>query len=420
MAKKKLIEINKGKCIAALLHVLIELKKTSRSKWGFLIKLNLVKRCILNFEKLAIFAGLSVGQLLIGTELSADNNKLGSTVFADFDNDGDIDSTEIYSGSGSIIFHEAERDWDNEKHEYKITFQKELLPFTNLDPDLVGFFSETTTEVRYNPQYDPFWGYYYIPFTLHHTATKPFLLRKQSGEFVTLSENGSEGFIVENSGNLNTKINEAVLEDFDNDGNDDLVFSSSNGTIGWAKNNGTEGFNLQSNLITDLDSDVSSLDLIDYDDDGDIDIKLSQGGLAQLYKNNGSEGFVPDPNYNSTDDYHFHKADINNDSREESLTISKSGLVQVSKSQGTDGFSIQTSDLQTQVGISTLHDLDDDGDLDLVYATPNGLAWAKNQGSDAFIPQSTIHETDSAIESFESPMPTTMETKIFISQNPTK
>ena len=90
MAKKKLIEINKGKCIAALLHVLIEFKKTSPSKWGFLIKLNLIKRCILNFEKLAIFAGLSVGQLLIGTELSADNNKLVSTVFADFDNDGDI------------------------------------------------------------------------------------------------------------------------------------------------------------------------------------------------------------------------------------------------------------------------------------------------------------------------------------------
>ena len=85
---------------------------------GFLIKLNLIKRCILNFEKLAIFAGLSVGQLLIGTELSADNNKLVSTVFADFDNDGDIDVVEISSASESVT-SQAERDWDNEKHEYK-------------------------------------------------------------------------------------------------------------------------------------------------------------------------------------------------------------------------------------------------------------------------------------------------------------
>ena len=78
---------------------------------GFLIKLNLIKRCILNFEKLAIFAGLSVGQLLIGTELSADNNKLGSTVFADFDNDGDIDVVEISSASESVLFHE--KSWNS-------------------------------------------------------------------------------------------------------------------------------------------------------------------------------------------------------------------------------------------------------------------------------------------------------------------
>ena len=80
--------------------------------------------------------------------------------------------------------------------------------------------------------------------------------------------------------------------------------------------------------------------------------------------------------------------------------ISSNGLVAVNKSQGSEGFSTQYSDLQNGVGTSSLHDLDDDGDLDLVYATPNGLAWAKNGGSGAFIPLSTVHETHSAIGSF--------------------
>ena len=84
------------------------------------------------------------------------------------------------------------------------------------------------------------------------------------------------------------------------------------------------------------------------------------------------------------------------------MSVSTNGLVAVNKSQGSEGFSTQYSDLQNNVGnFKSSCDLDDDGDLDLVYATPNGLApWAKNEGSDAFIPQSTIHETDSAIESF--------------------
>ena len=366
MAKKKLIEIKKGKCIAALLHVLIELKRASPSKWGFLIKLNLIKRCILNFEKLAIFAGLSVGQLLIGIELSADNNKLASTVFGDFDNDGDIDVVEISSASESVLFHE--KSWNS--------FEKDKIPFSHFVPDLAGNIENNSNNINL------------------------FLLDENAGKYAQLSERGSEGFSIENSGSLDTPINEAILDDFDNDGDDDLVFSSSNGTIGWAKNNGTEGFNLQGNLITDLHSDVSSLDLIDYDSDGDTDIKLTQGGLAQLYKNNGSEGFVPDPNYNSTDDYHFHQNDINGDGFDDSMSVSNNGFVAVNKSQGSEGFSTQNSNLQNNVGTSSLHDLDDDGDLDLVYATPNGLAWAKNEGSDAFTPQSTIHETDSAIESF--------------------
>ena len=367
MAKKKLIELNRGNCIATLLCALMNLKKSSHSKWGFLVKLDLIRKCILSFEKLAIFAGLSVAQLVVGIDLDAGSKKLSSTAFADFDRDGDIDVAEISKGTGFVSYHE--NNWNS--------FQKTTLPFADFSPDLLG-------EVSSNSKY----------------YKDLLLLKKTTGEYAILSENGSEGFAPKVVGNLNTPINEAILEDFDQDGDDDLVYASSNGTIGWAKNNGTDGFMPQDNLINGLSTDVSSIDLIDYDSDGDMDIKFTSGGIAQLQQNNGSEGFSPNSTYNSSDDYHFHQGDLNNDGYIDSMTVSATGQVSASKSQGTDGFSTQNSNLQADIDQSVLNDLDGDGKLDLVYTTPQGLAWAKNEGSDGFIPQQTLH-AEQSIETFE-------------------
>ena len=313
MAKKRFIEINKGKCIAYLFHALINLKKPTPFKWEFLIKLKLLKNTCSMLKGL-IFAGLTVAQLFTGFNLSAESQKLESTVFADFDKDGDTDTAKISPGTGIVSFHE--KFWNN--------FEVKTVPLSNFTPDAAGGISDN-----------------------HNYQDDLFLMNQSSGKYAILSETGSEGFVVQTSGVLNTPINEAILEDFDQDGDDDLVYASSNGTIGWAKNNGTDGFMPQGNLINGLSTDVSSIDLIDYDSDGDMDIKFTSGGIAQLQQNYGSEGFSPNENYNSSEDYHFHQADINSDGQKDSMTVSKGGLVQVSKSQGTEGFA-QTSNLQTK------------------------------------------------------------------------
>ena len=367
MAKQKLIELNRGKCIASLLCALLNLKKPSPSKWGFLVKLNLISKCILSFEKLAVYAGLSVSQLVTGFNLTADTNKLSSTKFADFDRDGDIDVANITKGTGLISYYE--KNWNE--------FKKETIPFANFSPDLIS-------QVSSNSKY----------------FKDLLLLQKNSGKFALLSQNGSEGFVTQDTGSLNASVNDAIIGDFDQDGDDDLVYGSSNGAIGWVKNDGTEGFIPQGSLISGLNSDVSSIDLIDYDSDGDTDIKFKSGGLAQLQQNNGSEGFIPNSNYNSSEDYHFHQGDVNNDGYNDSMTVSAGGQISVSKSQGTEGFSTQNSNLQASIDKSVLNDLDGDGKLDLIYTTPQGLAWAKNEGSDGFIVQQTLH-AGSSIETFE-------------------
>ena len=152
----------------------------------------------------------------------------------------------------------------------------------------------------------------------------------QSGLVGINQSQGSEGFNAQLL-DIDDEIDSIHLADLDSDGDDDLVYASSNGTIGWVKNNGTDGFSPQGNLINGLSTDVSSIDLIDYDSDGDMDIKFTSGGIAQLQQNYGSEGFSPNENYNSSEDYHFHQADINSDGQKDSMTVSKGGLVQVSK-----------------------------------------------------------------------------------------
>lgn len=368
MAKKRLIELKKGKCISALLLALLSLKKASSTAWSIRTKLQLVSKCLLNFEKLAVFAGISTLQLVSGIQLNAKDLQLSSTIFTDIDTDGDVDVVEIPAISNSLFLH----------RNVGAFYSLEKIPVSSFVPSFVGKISNTQTG-----------------------KNDLVLIDKQNGKFSTLQNNGTDGFIVAESGSLNTPLNEVILNDFDQDGDQDMVYSSTGGAIGWAKNQGSDGFLPQGNLIGGLSSDVSSIDTIDYQNDGDTDIKFSSGGLAQFHANNGSDGFSPVAGYTSGNDYSFHQQDINDDGTPDSTRVSANGQISVAKSQGTEGFVTQSSNLQSNIQSSILHDLDDDSDLDLVYTTPSGIAWAKNEGSDGFIQQGVFHQTSANVGNFE-------------------
>ena len=105
------------------------------------------------------------------------------------------------------------------------------------------------------------------------------------------------------------------IADVDGDGKDDLIYAAP-GSIGWLKNEGgSNGFIPQADLIGGLSNDVSSIDLVDYDQDGDKEIKYRQGNLSGLSENRGSEGFIPVSSYDSAEDFHFHQDDLNNDGK---------------------------------------------------------------------------------------------------------
>ena len=212
-----------------------------------------------------------------------------------------------------------------------------------------------------------------------------------------------------NVANLNAKM--AIAEDFDNDGDLDLMFAQ---TSTWPSptkkgvlllnqggvQGGTEG------VFADASANLPNINLCsfsvaagDVDNDGDLDVVFTDGGTfggapsqARLYLNNGSAVFtdataarLPADLYNCQDVTLF---DYNGDWH---IDIALSGKGATNKrgrlyiNDGTGHFSIDTS--MDQVGSGNTYeidwgDLDGDGDWDAAVQSISGTSegWARNNG----------------------------------------
>jgi hypothetical protein len=376
MSRYKIIEKNKSKCLCYLLSALVAFKTKTSTNWCFHNKLRLLSQSLKNFQKLALFAGLSISQLTVGLHVDAADSKLSSKVFLDTNGDGIPDLIDSSPSSNLLFLHKSKREYGKNPKFLKTPFEN-----PGFDADLVGAL-----------ELYPSWYW--------RKDTDLVALKKATGEYATFKNNGSNSFgpkfSLLHSGSLNKPIKEAIIADVDGDGKDDLVYASP-GSIGWLKNDGgSNGFLPQGQLIGGLSNDISSLDLVDYDQDGDKEIKYRQGNVSGLSENNGSEGFTPVSSYDSAEDFHFHQDDLNNDGRPDSMTVKSDGQVGYIHSGSNQN---KLFSLNEKIDSSFLHDLDGNGYKDLVYLTPdNKIGWAKNDGSDGFIAQPMLHQGLSPIE----------------------
>ena len=169
--------------------------------------------------------------------------------------------------------------------------------------------------------------------------------------------------------------------DFDNDGLDDLTLPSGESGSKFLLNNGD---NFENQEFLNLSSSVRSIIWVDYDNDGDNDISLTeQDGLFRLFKNDGAFNFQEidfgiidnTPTFNSgiswgdydndglLDAYVTRYPSLNADEIENKTNL-------LIKNLGNDIFLDVTIDLGVGNGlkhsfISTRVDLDNDNDLDL-------------------------------------------------------
>ena len=133
MSRNKIIEINKSKCIRYLLHAMVAFKTKTSTTWCFHNKLRLLSQSLKNFQKLAVFAGLSITQLTVGLQIDAADSKLSSKVFLDTNGDGVPDLVDSSPQSNLLFLHKSKSNYGKNPN-----FLKMPLANAGFDADLVG------------------------------------------------------------------------------------------------------------------------------------------------------------------------------------------------------------------------------------------------------------------------------------------
>lgn len=155
------------------------------------------------------------------------------------------------------------------------------------------------------------------------------------------------------------KLKSSTAFDIDGDGDQDILDAdSSDGNLYLLRNS---GLNFTKELLHSPNFDADLVGVKDVDGDGDYDIVILDKEMTdfQVIENQESQNFIPQE---SADIDPFAKHPVNE---------------------------------------AFLSDVDQDGDSDLVYSTPNAVGWSKNNGSDGFVVQLNIATAGDPISALE-------------------
>lgn len=204
------------------------------------------------------------------------NSEDSKSLFFDADNDGDLD---LYVCSGSIEFNKYSSDlsdrlyFNDGKGNFEISDQK--LPSQN------GYFSTGTvisSDIDNDGDLDLFIGERLKPEQYSNPCSGYILLNNGKGIFDDATEkNASE---LKNIG----MITDAIFNDFDGDGDDDLLVVGEFMGIEIFKNNKGIFHKMNENPLANLKGWWSTIGKADLDNDGDMDLIIGNHGLNSRFR----------------------------------------------------------------------------------------------------------------------------------------
>ena len=169
---------------------------------------------------------------------------------------------------------------------------------------------------------------------------------------------------------LTGQNNKVKLIDYDGDGDDD-VFSydgtSDNRILVFENNNGVFD---SSFVFYEADSTILSITLIDFENDGDMDIVVSEGGFFLKFENTGNGNYIQSNlgTFSPSLSRQTQSADIDNDGISDLVSSSNSNLIWV-KGLGAGNFETTASTLTTvddNIVSFEMADLNNNGESDFI------------------------------------------------------
>lgn len=219
------------------------------------------------------------------------------------------------------------------------------------------------------------------------------LLMTRIGPWTKLYKNDGNGNFNEVTHNFpRTGNGQAFFKDLDGDGDLDLFFSGQNELAqkfaNIYRNDGTGNFTLVPNNLPVF---IKGATIADVDNDGDLDLVITTSTVAGIYLNNGNAVFTPQGNSVFTPvDGIVQIIDIENDG-DQDVIISGSNTIKLYENNGSGVFTLNTNTTFpaiTAEGIEVA-DTDNDGDLDLlINGNIQNLLYINN-GAGLFSPIST-------------------------------
>lgn len=228
---------------------------------------------------------------------------------------------------------------------------------------------------------------------------KPLYFLLTSGLLLTnlcLSQNLEQPIEISQS---TTGYNTLKHADLDNDGDEDLIVSSSdNELVSWYPNLGGGNFGDQVIITHEYAMDITYVHPGDFDGDGNIDVVFCGEDLGVKWSQNlGGGNFGPSQTitYLVNKTLAVHVADINDDGNLDVLSASSwDDKIAWYQNNGTGSFSSQPYITTSANGASDVFaaDLDNDGDLDVLSTAKydDNVSWYENLGVLGFGPEQVI------------------------------